>query len=114
MSPKAKVSIQKKSKAEIAAEQLMAQTALETKKNQSNMATQLKNPKGSPEEIKNKQELWTLYSSLSQQSSEKAELLRRWLQDKSCKWINTYKMERNVTNAKLDTTLNGYGTKSLS
>ena len=78
---------------------------------QSNFVTQVKTPKGTPQEIADKQAVYSLYSSLKLRDPEKAKILARWQADKTCKWHNEYKKSRSTTDQTADTTISGHGTK---
>ena len=80
-------------------------TAADKKKAQAGLVTSLK-ASSDP----SKQEVYSLYTSLSRQSAEKANLLNRWLSDKSCKWVNQYKQERSVSNTATMQGFEGHGT----
>ena len=77
----------------------------------SNFVTQMKHPKGTPEEIADKKAVYNLYSSLKLRDPEKAKILARWQSDKSCKWQNEYKKSRSTTDQTSNSTISGHGTK---
>lgn len=103
MSPKKLSSKTKNTEAEVAAEKARLQA---------NFLTQTKAPKGTEQEKKDKQEVYNLYTSLARKDPEKALLLQKWSQDKSCKWSNSYSKERLFKTATIESSVQGYGTKS--
>ena len=101
----------KTTKADQAFEAMKAAELAQSRRDHSNMITQLKNPKGSPEDIADKKALWTMYSALDHRSPEKAGILAKWLTDKSCKWQNSYRKERQISTNRVSNTVGGHGTK---
>lgn len=82
--------------------------AAQDKKDQSNMVTQLK--KG---DTPAKCEALKLYQSLPRFSEEKAEMLKKWKLDKSCKWISSYQESRKLTQVTTHQEKDGFATKHL-
>lgn len=60
-----------------------------------------------------KQELLALYKGLPRFDSQKAELLKKWKADKSCKWLGEYREQRSQTTSSTQEELSGYVTKYL-
>ena len=98
-------------KADQAFQAMQAAELAQSRRDHSNMITQLKNPKGSPEDIADKKALWSMYSALDHRSPEKAAILAKWLGDKSCKWQNSYRKERQISTNRVSNTVGGHGTK---
>ena len=107
MSPKKVLnSVVKQSAADKRAEQAAKELSDQTKKDQSNLVTQLKKA-----ETPDKVALYNIYSQLAKNSSEKAIILQKWLQDKSCKWVKTYMKGRNVSQIATFDEVCGWGSK---
>lgn len=60
-----------------------------------------------------KKELLALYKGLPRFDSQKAELLKKWKADKSCKWLGEYREQRSQTTSSTQEELSGYVTKYL-
>lgn len=60
-----------------------------------------------------KQELLAYYKGLSRFDSQKAELLKKWKADKSCKWLGEYKESRTQKASTTNEELSGFATKYL-
>lgn len=82
--------------------------AAQDKKDQSNMVTQLKKA-----DTPAKCEALKLYQSLPRFSEEKAEMLKKWKLDKSCKWISSYQESRKLTQVTTHQEKDGFATKHL-
>ena len=80
-----------------------------SRKDTSNTLTQLKNSKDPA-----KQQALALYKSFSRFAPEKTALLQKWLQDKSCKWVNSYMQEVLTETSSTSTMLEGHGTMWLA
>ena len=70
------------------------------------MLTQLK---GSQDH--NKQQVLAKYQSLSRFDPEKAQILRKWKLDKSCKWVSSYYQEMAQEKSAKSKELEGHGTR---
>jgi hypothetical protein len=78
------------------------------RKDISNMLTSLK---GSSDP--NKVQVLQKYQSLSRFDPEKANILKKWKLDKSCKWASSYSQEVTQEKATKHKELEGYGTRHL-
>lgn len=78
------------------------------RKDISNMLTSLK---GSSDP--NKVQVLQKYQSLSRFDPEKANILKKWKLDKSCKWVSSYSQEVTQEKATKHKELEGYGTRHL-
>lgn len=58
-----------------------------------------------------KQELLAFYKGLPRFDAQKAELLKKWKADKSCKWLGEYQESRSQTTSSVAEELSGYVTK---
>ena len=92
-----------------AAASLDKEAADRTRRDMSNMVTQLKNSKD-PAKV----QALALYQSYSRLAPEKATMLQKWLQDKSCKWVNSYMQEVLVETSSTSTMVEGHGTMCLA
>lgn len=92
-----------KGKAKIKATAAESET---TRKDQSNMVTQLKKASAS----ESQKELLKLYQSLPRFSDRKTELLNKWRADKSCVWVQDYSETHERSAESTDQKARGYGT----
>ena len=60
-----------------------------------------------------KQEFLAYYKGLNRFDSQKAELLKKWKVDKSCKWLGEYKESRIQKASSTNEELSGFATKYL-
>ena len=82
----------------------------QTRKDQSNMLTQLKSSSANKEQ----KDLLSLYQSLPRFSDRKKELLLKWKGDKSCAWVSEYTETHERIQVNTDKKVKGHGTVSCS
>ena len=82
----------------------------ELRKQMSAMATGLKVVTKDAEVNQARSEVSALYSRLPRFHPEKQVLLQKWLADKNCRWVNSYKAERFNEDTCIKKAVSGYGT----
>lgn len=101
----------KKSKAQLKAEELATQTAADIKKgDQRLLAAVCGKPTATPEQ----KAMHEAYKKAARFSSEKDELLAKFLKDKKCTWYQGLEQVKSESHSNANQGLKGYGTRSTS
>ena len=90
----------------------VAESCAEFKLMQSNFATQMKHLDPNDPDFEVKKTVYLKYKSFGLRDPRKQELVKRWQQDKSCKWLNSLvESKEEQTKVTESDVLKGWGNK---